>query len=1664
MHARIAEAQTAEASASPDDSFQARAETYERVLRQRPRGGAAFDQWYRHYLDAGRLDQLENRLKEQTLSKPQDYTAALLCGLVLERRGQDDAAAEAYARARKLRPREYYPLYLSGTLLARRSRFQEATTAFEDAIRRDPPRLERLGICKRLGRLYQRQNRPDQALETWANVAREFPNDRRVLTEVAEVLAEERRFDDAIGYWEKVAELCGDDLHSQLQARLQIAQLHASDGRHQVALDEFDRALDALRPDSWMARYIERRIETLFAARDDLAGLEDYYRTRLRRAPDDLEAMVRLGRTLDRQGKPSEAASQLRLAIRVAPNRRDLREALIEGLVRAGKHSEAVREAESLVDKDPTDPDALRLLGQLHLEAGRATDGDGAQRLACEAWKRIADIRSDDAALAVTVAELCRQAERKRGHASHADLNAAPTDSPQATPPGASVLLQTAEQYYREAVARSPDDPKYREYLGDLLHVVGRDEQALAVWADIAAPPNGTADNWHRLARIYARHDYLEKAEDAGAASIAKEPNNVAYRNLQVELLLRSESYERALEQTAELERIADSPEATAAALRRRIEVAAEGGLVEAQVDQLREILQAAGGTADDHWAMGLLLASRRRYDEAARYLESASRIAPANRCLQESLAGIHEQGGDLAGAVARYRHMAEAFPRHNIVYYRHVVRLELALGRTEAANRSVDRLLALSPSYIEAHRLKAQTAFQLGQTTEGINALRKAVLIAPRDVDLRVELALVLADHQQYGEAWDQYWRCFDMSPNLGDQLTIASGLAQVGRAAGRIEPLIQELRQRRSRAASPRDLSLCLVEVYRSLGDLERVRAELDELLAKDPEDLDVLQQLVATARSEDSWDVAAKYQERIVSRDPTRQNLETLALFHSRSGDEAATEHVWERLLDQFDDAATILVAVDRHMTAASFERAAKLAAIGLERYRGDWRILLRLGVIDMIRGKDAEARRSLQQVVAGRDASFGASAHGAVASTSSGSQPRLASLPSPIRQQLPEWDEVLTAQESYSRIQRLRQTVKALASRPANDRRAMLRRVGVMQLVPSNRRSASVVGVLALYVLSLEDQPFGDWIEDKAALAGTDAEHWRHLALVWAATGPLSAVPQALDRLAEALPNDPLPHLVRFLVSIDRQKQPVPSGEQRDRQLDGLRESYRWLVENRPNLNQELVCAYAERLIDSYGRTGEAASLMSKAIADAQRLDQLPRFSQLSCRIGDVALQRKLLARAVGLSESRSVSTAHERHLLEILKGNNVYANDVPYLKSVLAVFQRYLEQRQLVAFTSAQVAAAGSPLASPPAGMRSRLRRPPRKPGEYPTFPTKSIYFSADCADALKHISLRFAAAGQTLLLAELLDRGTGHTEGSARVAYRLAKCYLAWWDNQRQAAVVQLEGICRDHPQDSWLRFHLAHAVAVNGDQNRALRELQKIRSTVPSIAGPDLQRLQLALCARISSTSRDDRLTLLSFLLERSDAEPYLDPIFHQAAHTPAQSVSPPGYVFTPGGSIPVVHSTANRKAPLGRLLEYARAQGKLDVIDQAAAGCWEKFPRNVQLGALISLMKLAQDDRDGMHRTAERCVTILKERPELAADDSVWLLAQECLNHDSPRSTGFRLGEHYLRAFRLKGQETAPQQALNQLGEVYLRHGQDEEGEDMLRELLRAYQRTPP
>jgi len=909
------------------------------ILKRNPREGTALDRIYGHHLEFGTLDSFVASLKKDVEADPKDGVAWMLLGLFEAKRGEDGQAIEAYQKAAEHRPEDPIAPYYLGQTLLRVGRNDDAIAAMELALQRDPARTDQLEIFQQLGRIHQRAQRTEKALEVWQRLEKLYPDDTRVLEQIATTLAEEGAPELALQRFRKLAELEKDD-YQRTMYRVRVAELTVETAEQDAGIAEFEAILAELNPDGWLHREVRRRIENVFLRSGDQDSLVSYYEKWLESHPEDVEAMARLSQFLASSARMPEARKWMDKALTLAPSRGDLRKAFIQQLVNDQKFAEASEQYGLLAESDPDDPEVLRDWGKLVLR-DKEVSLEKRQQEATRIWNKIIAAYTEDALTHAQVAD----------HFRHADMN------DQALP------------LYQKAVELAPSDPQYREFLGEFYHLQKQPEKAKQTWAGISAPPDRTADNLARTAEVYHSFGYPQEAIQAINEACEIAPKDFALHLKAAGYLAQDSQYDLAIASLDKADETAATQDEHEAAVVKRIEVYRSSDQLKERTVQLAAEVAAMDEPTIEDW---VLLA---RFYEAARdWVNAASAAGAAIEIDSQSVlaltcaARIAESSGEFSKAADISRQLADGDRRSRGDHLMNVARLELMMGRQEEAIAAADDLIRSAPGNTEYYEFYSQVCFRIGKREEGLDALRKAIRINPNEPHLIMLLGSALADQFKTREAIDLYWRAFEGTDELDDKTTLITKLVPLYEQVNDFDTLLKLLEQKRSHQDQRRTITICLAQAYQSIGDTGYARKELESLLSENTRDTNLLNQLAKLCQSSNDLDSAIDYQSRLVAIAPGHETEFPLAAMLQEAGEEDRASEIFVRLTRREEDPQRLLRSLDSLLAQHSYQALMEITGPLLDKNPTNWELLYREGVAFHEQEEHEEAEERFEQILA------------------------------------------------------------------------------------------------------------------------------------------------------------------------------------------------------------------------------------------------------------------------------------------------------------------------------------------------------------------------------------------------------------------------------------------------------------------------------------------------------------------------------------------------------------------------------------------------------------------------------------------------------------------------------------------------------------------------
>ena len=915
------------------------ADRFVTVLEKNPRRGTALDKVYGFHVERGSLDDLVKTYRDKTQSSKgaETGTAWMIVGLLESLRGQDAVAVDAFEHAEQLAKDNYLAPYYLGQSLVLIGQPDKAAEALERSIQRKPAQADLLDIFQSLGRVYQRAQKTDKALEVWNRLEKQFPNDARVQEQIATTLLEENEFAAALPRFQGLAKTTKDKYRQSL-FQMEAAEIKVRLGKSDEAIAEFEKLLGQLNPDNWLYREVRRRIEAVYLRTDDQSGLIAYYEAWIKKNSEDLEAVSRLSRLLAGMGRGPEAQAWLEKGLKLAPKKKELRNALIGQFLYEQKYAEAIAQYEQLDKHEPNNPDTLRDWGRVILK-DTARDEATRKKDAAAVWRRLTTAKPKDPLIASQVGELFRQAE----------------------------MTDEALELYQKAISLAPEQAQYREYLGEYFHTLKRKDEAMTTWRAIAEGKLKTAPNVARLAEVLASFGYLAEAVETNAEACKLDPKDFALQVKQADLLAQADQHDQALTQLAIVKKLAANDEEREAWLMRELR---ELQAVNKLKERIAELEKDKDSKDPEHWFwLGRAYEAERQMKEAAQAVTKASTLAPQSVPILMASARIYESQNNLLAAVDINTRLAAIDRRYRTEYLKQVATLEQKLGRRDKAIQAGRDLIAAAPGNPESYEFFSQLCFQLGEAEEGLGALRRSVRVNPTEPKGLLLLASALSEQFRTSEAIELYWRAFDKAANLDDRLGVVPKLTELYLQTNQFDRLLERLERQRREPNQQREMTICLAQAYQSAGDDGNARQELEKLLTEETRDVQLLTQLVKLCESDGDLDAAVKFQQQLMKSAPGKEATMRLAQLLMKLGENDEATALMSRITIEEKDPETVLKSLDSMLNQENYAQALTVVEKLTRDQPKNWELIYREGVaLAKSKDKAAEAKSRFEAILA------------------------------------------------------------------------------------------------------------------------------------------------------------------------------------------------------------------------------------------------------------------------------------------------------------------------------------------------------------------------------------------------------------------------------------------------------------------------------------------------------------------------------------------------------------------------------------------------------------------------------------------------------------------------------------------------------------------------
>lgn len=269
------------------------------------------------------------------------------------------AAADVLEKILKSQPADADALNLRGIVAAEQGELDAAKSWFEKALKANPKLAE---AHTNLGRLYQKQGQPDLALKSFNRASQIAPGDPEALLNAAILLADQKRYPEAIQALTEVPEKLRTPPHWETLGRMQLAA-----GNPAEAERAYEKIL-ALDPESVETL---RTLSGLAMKRGDTRTAWNYIARARQLAPNSGQILYEYGYISLADNHVRDAVISFRRAVMMDDKRPEYYGGLIDSLMRTTDYPLASQFVEKYIRLRPEDPWGYYVKGWLIFLAGK---------------------------------------------------------------------------------------------------------------------------------------------------------------------------------------------------------------------------------------------------------------------------------------------------------------------------------------------------------------------------------------------------------------------------------------------------------------------------------------------------------------------------------------------------------------------------------------------------------------------------------------------------------------------------------------------------------------------------------------------------------------------------------------------------------------------------------------------------------------------------------------------------------------------------------------------------------------------------------------------------------------------------------------------------------------------------------------------------------------------------------------------------------------------------------------------------------------------------------------------------------------------------------------------------------------------------------------------
>lgn len=882
---------------------QEKAKKYHGVLVRRPSPGYLFDRFYNAWLDVGTLDSLEAFLQQRVAAEG-GTPDRLLLAFFYSKHGDDKRSLEAFRQALEKDPGNAAAWYEKAVVEARTLDYETAIQDIHKAGESNPDGALATRIEKLKGQLLVRNRETEKALQVWQNLLSQNPRDEDLYEDIIELQLDEGLYDEAAKLSEQLVERTRD-AYKKVIRHIRTGDIYQRGGKRAKALEVYSGNLAKVGAASWIEKEVLAQIEQLFRREDDLKGLATQYTKLLEQYPKRILIRKRYANLLAEQGDQDAALKQFEDILELTPGDRANREEYIGLLAKLEKLEEATKQLEGLIEQQPDD-------GELRIQLANLWHQQDDQAKSVEAIKQYLAVSDKSEYTYLRAANMLARFE----------------------------FFEAAGETYQQLVDAFPDSVAAKEARAAYLYERDEKEAAIAIWRSLVEGQDRS--QLVRVARMLAARREHQAAFDILHPRESEFSNDAIYLGQLITEATALNRFDEAIPWAVQRVQLAE----TAADLETAVSQAAgvinkvdkSATVMEQLRNDQRQTVQRSCLLSELHERQGERALAEAALAEAAKQATPEQQVLIASQEIR-----LHMQRRDWGKAAIATKRLLELPGGLKSIHVRRLVELYQRDFRFKEALVWVQQWKKISPGSTLPWLTESRLLALQGKSKESLNVLRTAVQQFDNDVDLRARLAQAYSDGNQPGDANRVFWRLYEDSEDVSSKVRWAQELARTAQAAGSVERLVEQFKERRASNRQSIVPLMALAEVHRTVGNYEERRKALLEATQQKRDDVQLLYQIARIEESEGDWERALETLTRADKIDKSTRSKEQMARLYLTYGDaDKGYAILFELAGRENSDARSAEAIADAMIGQHDWERVVEFLQPLMERYPDNYRL--------------------------------------------------------------------------------------------------------------------------------------------------------------------------------------------------------------------------------------------------------------------------------------------------------------------------------------------------------------------------------------------------------------------------------------------------------------------------------------------------------------------------------------------------------------------------------------------------------------------------------------------------------------------------------------------------------------------------------------------------